>query len=134
MGVCGVSQPTVQDTLHTRQVRGSEIMTNDTMKDNNTQQKIELLFDNFKEFLKEKNKRYGDSALEPMNIFADDADNQQKNEISQIRIRLDDKLKRIKTAREQRVPLRKNDVCDVFGYVALLMVENNWLEFDDLLD
>jgi len=109
-------------------------MTNDTMKDNNTQQKIELLFDNFKEFLKEKNKRYGDSALEPMNIFADDADNQQKNEISQIRIRLDDKLKRIKTAREQRVPLRKNDVCDVFGYVALLMVENNWLEFDDLLD
>ena len=94
------------------------------MKDNTTQQKIELLFDNFKEFLKEKNKRYGDSALNGEHIFCNlDANHQ-------IRIRLDDKLSRIKCASE----LRKNDVCDVFGYVALLMIENNWLEFDDLLD
>ena len=37
------------------------------MKDNTTQQKIEMLFDNFKAFLMEKNTRYGDSALEPVN-------------------------------------------------------------------
>ena len=32
----------------------------------NTQEKIDILFNNFKEFLKEKNKRYGDSALSPI--------------------------------------------------------------------
>jgi len=90
----------------------------------NTKEKIELLFDNFKLFLQEKNKRYGDSALKPINVFSElDAN-------SQICNRLDDKLSRIKQASE----LKKNDVCDVFGYTALLMIENNWLDFDDLLD
>jgi len=89
-----------------------------------TQDRIDILFTNFKEFLKEKNKRYGDSALHPINIFSDiDANNQICN-------RLDDKLSRIKQAKE----LKKNDACDVFGYVALLMIERGWLVFDDLLD
>jgi hypothetical protein len=30
--------------------------------------------------------------------------------------------------------LRKNDVADVFGYVALLMIQRGWLTFEDLLD
>ena len=43
---------------------------------------------------------------------------------------MDDKLGRIQTSTE----LKKNDISDVFGYVALLMIQNNWFEFDDLLD
>jgi len=94
-------------------------------KDNkNTKDDIETLFNNFKDFLKEKNSRYGDAALNPINIFS------KVDVESQIANRLDDKLSRIKNSDE----LRKNDVCDAFGYIALLMILNNWLEFDDLLD
>ena len=90
----------------------------------NTEEKIEILFDNFKEFLKEKNRRYGDSALTPIQIFSKSgADNQIRN-------RLDDKLNRIKNAKE----LKKNDVSDIFGYIALLLIQNEWIEFKDLLD
>jgi hypothetical protein len=93
-----------------------------------TQDKIELLMNNFKEFLKEKNRRYGNSALQPVNIFS------SVQSGDQIKNRLDDKLSRIKQTTEQNVALRKNDVADIFGYVALLMISNDWLEFDDLLD
>lgn len=90
----------------------------------NTQEKMVTLFRNFCEFLMEKNKRYGDSALNPAQIFSKiDASNQICN-------RLDDKLNRIKNSGE----LRKNDVADVFGYVALLLIANDWLEFEDLID
>ncbi len=93
-----------------------------------TQQKIDLLFNNFKEFLKEKNRRYGDSALNPANIFSPvPASDQIKN-------RLDDKLNRIKEATKQGIALRKNDVADVFGYVALLLISEGWIEFEDLID
>jgi len=89
-----------------------------------TQDQIKILFSNFAEFLCEKNKRYGDSALNPAMIFSN-----APAEI-QIRNRLDDKLNRIKNSEE----LLKNDVSDVFGYVALLMIQKGWVEFEDLLD
>lgn len=90
----------------------------------NTQAAISTLFANFSEFLKEKNRRYGDSAINPAMIFSNLPPDKQ------ICNRLDDKLNRIKNSEE----LRKNDVADVFGYVALLMIQRGWLEFDDLLD
>lgn len=89
-----------------------------------TSEKIDMLFDNFKAFLKEKNKRYGDSAINPIQIFSKES---AKNQVCN---RLDDKLARIKRATE----LKKNDVSDVFGYVALLMIQRNWLNFEELLD
>lgn len=89
-----------------------------------TEEKIEILFNSFKEFLKEKNKRYGDAALKPLKIFS------RADAGSQICNRIDDKLGRIKKSKE----LKKNDVADIFGYVALLLIENDWLDFDDLLD
>lgn len=47
-----------------------------------TQEDIETLFTNFKEFLKEKNRRYGDSALHPINIFSElDANSQICNRL-----------------------------------------------------
>lgn len=90
----------------------------------NTQQDIILLFDNFKEFLLEKNKRYGDSAMNPIQVFSNESAEEQ------IRARLDDKLRRIKNSDE----LRKNDVADCFGYIALLMISRGWFEFEDLID
>ena len=90
----------------------------------NTQTKIDILFKNFSEFLIEKNKRYGDSALYPINVFS------KQDSDSQICNRIDDKLSRIQNSDE----LRKNDVCDTFGYLALLMINNDWLEFSELID
>lgn len=89
-----------------------------------TQEDIATLFNNFKEFLLEKNRRYGDSAIQPVHIFSKvSAEDQIKN-------RLDDKLSRIMNSDK----LRKNDCADVLGYTVLLMVQNGWLEMDDLLD
>lgn len=90
----------------------------------NTHDEIEVLFHNFKEFLKEKNRRYGDSALNPIKVFSNESAEEQ------IRARLDDKLRRIKNSDE----LRKNDVADCFGYIALLLISRGWLEFEDLLE
>lgn len=90
----------------------------------NTPQKIDTLFNNFKEFLKEKNKRYGDSALKPQKIFS------KQDSGSQICNRIDDKLGRINNSSE----IKKNDLSDLFGYVALLLIEKEWLDFEDLID
>jgi hypothetical protein len=98
--------------------------------DLNTQEKIENLFDNFKEFLKEKNKRYGDSALDPCDIFKNVIDGEKDFAVKSILIRLSDKLKRISNSTE----LRKNDVSDLFGYLALLMIKKGWLDFNEMLD
>lgn len=60
-----------------------------------------------------KNQKYGDSALHPNNIFyKGDATNS-------ILIRLDDKIGRIKT---NTGDIRINDVCDIIGYLTLLLV------------
>ena len=90
----------------------------------NTQIKIDILFKNFSEFLIEKNKRYGDAVLYPINVFS------KQDSDSQICNRLDDKLSRIQNSDE----LRKNDISDAFGYLALLMINNDWVEFDELID
>ena len=89
-----------------------------------TQEKIDLVCNNFAKFLKEKNKRYGDAAISPIKIFS------KSESGSQICNRLDDKLMRIKNSSE----LKKNDLCDTIGYSLLLLIEKDWLEFDDLLD
>ncbi len=99
--------------------------------ENNTQMDIEILFSNaqiffgnFKNFLKEKNRRYGDSALKPVKIF------NKTDSKNSILIRLDDKINRIINSDE----IRKNDMADILGYVALYMIANGWTDFDDLLD
>jgi hypothetical protein len=71
--------------------------------------------------LNAKNKLYGDSALNPLNIF------NGKTKVGQ---RIDDKLGRVKNS----VSLRKNDVADLIGYLFLVCKENNWENFDDLID
>ena len=89
-----------------------------------TQEKISQVCDNMREFLLEKNRRYGDSALNPLNVFSKlDAE-------EGMRVRLDDKLKRIKNSKD----LRKNDIADFVGYGLLMCVDKGWLDFKDLLD
>lgn len=75
-------------------------------------------------FLKEKNKRYGNSALEPSNMFF------KGNSEEGLRIRIDDKLKRIKNSNV----LRKNDIVDLIGYLIILCITKKWFTFDEFID
>ena len=74
--------------------------------------------------LQEKNRRYGNSALSPLGIF------NKLDNTSGILVRLDDKAARLKNSTE----LRKNDIVDIMGYLVLLCVSKEWVDFSDLID
>lgn len=65
------------------------------------------------EMLVEKNRSYGDSALNPVRIFS------KANPIEQIAIRIDDKLSRLTNGHEF---LGDNDLDDLIGYLILLKI------------
>lgn len=69
--------------------------------------------DELKELLLEKNKRYGDSALKPVRIFS------RCDTIEQIRVRIDDKLSRL---RNQRQDEDEDVINDLIGYLVLLKI------------
>lgn len=77
-----------------------------------SQKKIIEVCDSMKELLLYKNEKYGDSALNPNNVFY------KGDSTNSIKIRLDDKIGRIKNSEETRI----NDVCDIIGYCVLLLV------------
>ena len=80
-----------------------------------SQGKIIEICDAIKDLLLYKNKKYGDSALHPNNIFY------KGDSTNSIKIRLDDKVGRIKNCEETRV----NDVSDLIGYSILLLASMN---------
>jgi len=77
-----------------------------------TQDRIKEVTTAMQELLLEKNKRYGDAAINPTNTFS------KLSGQDSIKIRLDDKLKRVQASEETRV----NDVCDIIGYCTLLLI------------
>lgn len=85
---------------------------------------LNTILNSIGKFLKEKNKRYGNSALEPSNMFF------KGNSEEGLRIRIDDKLKRIKNSDV----LRKNDIVDLIGYLIILCITNKWFTFDEFID
>jgi hypothetical protein len=85
------------------------------------QGKFEGILTSLNSLLEYKNKKYGNVALEPLNIFA---------KYGGIGQRLDDKLSRIKNAEE----LRKNDIADMLGYLVLLCKEHGFENFDEFKD
>jgi hypothetical protein len=79
----------------------------------NTKKDIERVILEIKDMLIEKNKAYGDSALDPVRIFS------KANAIEQILVRIDDKLSRF--ARGTSYP-GDNDIDDLIGYLVLLKI------------
>lgn len=78
-----------------------------------TQNIIANVCDNIKSMLIEKNKSYGDSALDPIRVFSKASSDEQ------IKIRIDDKLSRISRGSEF---YGDNDLDDLIGYLILLKV------------
>ena len=80
-----------------------------------TQSQVTIVCDDIKELLLEKNRKYGDSALNPNRIFS------KADAVEQILVRIDDKLNRI----QKGAGLLANDedvVSDLIGYLVLLKI------------
>jgi len=79
-----------------------------------TQDKIKEVGKEVIDLLIEKNKSYGDSALEPANVFAD------CNAVENLCARIDDKLMRIKTQGFRGYG--EDNIKDLIGYLILLKI------------
>ena len=82
-------------------------------KCNNMKNKIVDKCDEIKNFLLEKNKAYGNSALDPINIFS------KTTALEQIAVRIDDKLNRLKKGSEFQ---GDDTVKDLAGYLILYLI------------
>lgn len=80
---------------------------------NPTQHKIIDICVEMAHLLLYKNNKYGNSALEPKQIFY------KGDNVTSILIRLDDKLSRIINNNSE---LRTNDIADIIGYLVLLLI------------
>lgn len=78
--------------------------------------RVSYYLDNIKELLISKNKKYGNSALEPVRIFS------KSEQSEQILVRIDDKLSRIKNG---SLDEDEDVVKDLIGYLVLLEIGKN---------
>lgn len=80
---------------------------------NDTQRDIQKVCEELSGFLIEKNKKYGESALNPVRIFS------KAHTTEQLLVRIDDKLSRL--ARGGEYP-GDDDILDLLGYLVLLRI------------
>jgi hypothetical protein len=78
-----------------------------------TQCDIASACDELKELLLEKNRKYGDSALNPVRIFS------KASTLEQLKVRMDDKLSRLRNAQDDD---DEDPVTDLIGYLVLYKV------------
>ena len=80
----------------------------------NTQEQIATVCDQIKQLLLEKNRKYGDSALNPIRIFS------SADTTEQLKVRIDDKLNRLKNLQADD---QEDAITDLIGYLILLKVK-----------
>lgn len=78
-----------------------------------TQKEITAVCNEIRDLLLEKNRKYGDSALNPKRIFS------KADAVEQIKVRLDDKISRLMN---QQNDDDEDVVMDLMGYLVLLRV------------
>jgi len=79
----------------------------------NTQLVIAEVCDEIKELLLDKNRKYGDSAINPVRILS------KSSNTEQILVRIDDKLNRIKNMQSDE---DEDVITDLIGYLVLYKV------------
>jgi hypothetical protein len=80
-----------------------------------TQSEITKVCDDVKELLLYKNKKYGDSALNPCRIFS------KASAVEQLLVRIDDKLNRIQKG-AGLLDSDEDTIMDLIGYLVLLKI------------
>lgn len=88
----------------------------DVWSQENVRQEILAQVKKIAEVLIEKNKKYGNSAIQPKRIFS------RSSTVEQINVRIDDKLSRIAN---QQVNEDEDAEFDLIGYLILKRVYNN---------
>jgi hypothetical protein len=78
-----------------------------------SQADIVAMCDSIRELLLEKNRKYGDSALNPVRVFS------KSDPLEQIRVRMDDKLSRLRNAQNDE---DEDVIADLTGYLVLYQV------------
>jgi len=84
----------------------------------NFEKDVTEVLDNLKAVLLVKNKKYGNSALEPIRVFS------KASPTEQILVRLDDKLSRLAN---QQANEDEDVTLDLLGYLVLLRISNKEL-------
>jgi len=79
----------------------------------NTQERIAQVCDEIKALLLEKNRKYGDSALNPIRIFS------TADSTEQLKVRIDDKLNRLLSLQADE---SEDTITDLIGYLILLKI------------
>lgn len=80
---------------------------------NTLAEQINLVCDELRDMLLEKNRKYGNSAIEPLNVFS------ALGPEEGVRVRIDDKLKRVVSGQcddDEDIPM------DLAGYMVLLTI------------
>jgi hypothetical protein len=80
----------------------------------NTQEQIVTVCDDIKQLLLDKNRKYGDSAINPVRIFS------KTDATEQLKVRIDDKLNRLKNLQEDET---EDTITDLIGYLILLKIK-----------
>jgi hypothetical protein len=78
-----------------------------------TETKIKELLSQIEDMLIQKNRAYGDSALEPVRVFS------KSDTMEQLYVRIDDKLSRIERGHEYP---GDDTIFDLIGYLVLLLI------------
>ena len=94
---------------------------------NETESKISVVCDDIKELLIHKNRKYGNSALQPNRIFS------KCSATEQLLVRIDDKLNRIMKG-AGLLATDEDVVNDLIGYLVLLKISMESDKNDDILD
>lgn len=82
---------------------------------------IEQECNDLRDLLLSKNRKYGNSALEPSRIFS------RADAVEQIKVRLDDKITRLKNAQDDE---DEDVVQDLMGYLVLLRIAKKLRDAD----
>jgi hypothetical protein len=78
-----------------------------------TEDQIDRVVNEIRDMLIDKNRAYGDSALDPVRVFS------KADAIEQIYVRIDDKLSRVKRGHEYP---GDDTISDLIGYLVLLLI------------
>lgn len=93
----------------------------------NTQNDIKRICDGVRNLLLEKNRKYGDSALEPVRCMS------KASPVEQILVRIDDKLSRISRG-TGLVGDDEDVITDLIGYFVLLKIALERQNIDAIVD
>ena len=97
------------------------------MAKNETESKISIVCDDIKELLIQKNRKYGNSALQPNRIFS------KCSATEQLLVRIDDKLNRIMKG-AGLLATDEDVVNDLIGYLVLLKISMESDKQNEILD